>query len=296
MGAIIRGDPHVFFAGGGKADFRGRDGKFFCFLSTPTVTVNVMTEDGDFRLNGALVHGSWISQLHVVVQTSAGELLFSYWASKISPHSLLGWSNGTCAGSPFKLTGSRMGRLLRDDPMQRQLCGEVLLQANHSSVALSLPEWLITVAPMAVPDYYHRSDWIAGPKVRLDVAFHLRVDEKSLLVSPHGIVGQSFDGSGIAVDGAQDPPPRPGLELTTSAMAEGAIEGTWEDYVVASRFATAFRFSRRGLSMAPPRDISVLTGRKFALRAAASTRATASVDGSGDLASRRLSEDCTLPL
>ena len=114
--AIIKGDPHLTFAHGGKADFRGRDGKLFCFLSTDTVLVNVMTEDGDFRLNGALVHGSWITQAHVSVQTSAGPLRFSHWAYKISPTTLIGWSNGTCAGEPFKLVGmllaNQAGRLL----------------------------------------------------------------------------------------------------------------------------------------------------------------------------------------
>ena len=116
--AIIKGDPHLTFAHGGKADFRGRDGELFCFLSTDTVFVNVMTEDGDFRLNGALVHGSWITQTHVSVQTSAGPLRFSYWAYKISPSTLIGWSNGTCAGVPFKLVGYPLTPL-RDGPKNR---------------------------------------------------------------------------------------------------------------------------------------------------------------------------------
>ena len=49
-------------------------------------------------------------------------------------------------------------------------------------------------------------------------------------IAPHGIIGQSFDGSMIAVSGKLDDyGDRP--EFTTSAQAEGAIEGTAADYI-----------------------------------------------------------------
>ena len=63
--------------------------------------------------------------------------------------------------------------------------------------------------------------------MRLDVLVTLLPPERSLVVAPHGILGQSFDGSGIAVDGAVDPKPQPGELMTTKAMAEGSIEGVW---------------------------------------------------------------------
>ena len=46
--------------------------------------------------------------------------------------------------------------------------------------------------------------------------------------------------------------------VTTSAQGEGAIEGTVADYLVASPFATDFKFSRFGKAQAPPRGISGL--------------------------------------
>ena len=46
-----------------------------------------------------------------------------------------------------------------------------------------------------------------------------------------------------------------------SAKAEGAIEGTLEDYRMASDFATAFRFSRFDARAAPVRNVSALGGR-----------------------------------
>ena len=49
--------------------------------------------------------------------------------------------------------------------------------------------------------------------------------------------------------------------MTTRAKAEGAIEGTLEDYRVATGFATAFRFSRFDLTSAPVRNVSALSGK-----------------------------------
>ena len=40
----------------------------------------------------------------------------------------------------------------------------------------------------------------------------------------------------------------------------GSIEGTWQDYLVSSRYANDFKFSRLGLAFARPRDVASLTG------------------------------------
>ena len=46
--------------------------------------------------------------------------------------------------------------------------------------------------------------------------------EESLQVAPHGIVGQSFDGDGIGINGARDPAPRAGANLEhVRDVAEG---------------------------------------------------------------------------
>ena len=54
--------------------------------------------------------------------------------------------------------------------------------------------------------------------------------------------------------------------MITSAQGEGAIEGTWEEYIMPSPFATDFKYGRFSAKVAPPRNIKKLTG-KFALRA-----------------------------
>ena len=64
------GDPHLQFAGGGKADFRGRNGTVYSFLSAPRLQVNVLTEARTFKrahtaTKRQLVHGSFITRAFI---------------------------------------------------------------------------------------------------------------------------------------------------------------------------------------------------------------------------------------
>ena len=62
-------DPHLNFAHGGRADFRGRDKTHFNFFSGPKLSVNVLIEDATFVITdnkGSLtVDGTYITQVHV---------------------------------------------------------------------------------------------------------------------------------------------------------------------------------------------------------------------------------------
>ena len=70
-------------------------------------------------------------------------------------------------------------------------------------------------------------------------------------------VGQSFATPGLVRNGKMDLYPWSGHH-TTSAQAEGAIEGSASDYEVASAYATAFEFSRfdgKNVDDAPATDV-----------------------------------------
>ena len=62
-------DPHLNFAHGGTADFRGRDKTHFNFFSGPKLSVNVLIEDATFVITddkGSLtVDGTYITQVHI---------------------------------------------------------------------------------------------------------------------------------------------------------------------------------------------------------------------------------------
>jgi hypothetical protein len=62
----VIGDPHLRLAHGGRADFRGCDGCMFNFLSARDLSVNVKTEAATFGLNGGTVHGTFLTELHIV--------------------------------------------------------------------------------------------------------------------------------------------------------------------------------------------------------------------------------------
>ena len=65
--AVSNGDPHLGFAHGGEADFRGRHGVFYNFFSAPDFGVNVKTEEARFFLHGnkLTVDGTFITEAHI---------------------------------------------------------------------------------------------------------------------------------------------------------------------------------------------------------------------------------------
>jgi hypothetical protein len=91
-------------------------------------------------------------------------------------------------------------------------------------------------------------------------------------VAPHGLLGQTYDRDAFAVDGRRDDYSRldsgrsvisragAGGDVTTHAKAQGAIEGTLEEYRMASNFVTAFRYSRFDALASAVRNVTALGG------------------------------------
>ena len=74
-GGALQGDPHLGLAHGGKADFRGCDGCLFSFLSTRDVSVNARLRAATFSLGGSEVHGTFVTEVHVVTLDRATDTL-----------------------------------------------------------------------------------------------------------------------------------------------------------------------------------------------------------------------------
>lgn len=228
----MRGDPHLSFARGGRADFRGRNGRYYNFLSAPGLALNVKTENSTFTLHeGALtVEGSFITEVHLAAIVGGSRRKWanvSFWASELNEFNT-GWHvvNGTCgAGAPFALG---MG--------DARSCGELAIDVSFASVSLQIRNWTVVARGNHV--YGH----VAGPTHRIDLDLKARGNAPSTL--PHGMLGQSFSTKGTR-RGKIDLYPEKG-RFRTSAMAEGAIEGTPAQYEVATPYATRFAFSRFG--------------------------------------------------
>jgi len=121
---------------------------------------------------------------------------------------------------------------------------------------------LVTTGRWDVQAYSkHYPNAAANPgKALLNVAMSPKYDIDHDVVAPHGLIGQSYDGDNIAVDGNTDD--YSAREVTTQAMAEGAIEGKAVDYQMPGPFDTDYKYTRFDATSAKPRDVSQLTGKK----------------------------------
>jgi len=228
--ASVRQDPHIHFAHGGRADFRGRNGMYYNFFSAPRLSVNVKTEDASFRLHGGklIVHGSFVTEAHVIAGSRNNNSFLteaSFWAEELNPGNW-GWKviNGTCKRRHFQI-GKWGGKQ----------CGDLSIAMTFSMATFTLGNWTVIIRGN------HVYDWISGPRHRLDVSFNARGDAAARSL-PHGIIGQSF-ASAAPRHGLLDDYPDAG-SFTTSAMAEGAIEGEAALYEMPFPYSTHFAFSR----------------------------------------------------
>ena len=218
----------MHFAHGGHADFRGCDDCLFNFLSARDLSLNVRTTASNFRLRDTLVHGTFMTEVHVasLFEPKQKWANISFWAAQVGVNNW-GWRmvNGTCGGNPFTL-----------GPLAHKVCQQTHVHTNCSSVIISTPEWKIGIR---VRQVFGR---VSGPQHRLDVSMTPCVSEARLSWLPHGIVGQLFDGDEIARAGCLDN--YSGAKVTTRAVAEGAIEGVAQDYQVYMPYETEFCYSR----------------------------------------------------
>lgn len=191
--------------------------------------MNIRTQDASFGLGKLLVHGSFITEVHIVAQTDTPRFFnISYNASKLNQNNW-GWRavSGSCARAlrvvPFNL-----------GPHSEKNCDELAVKMELSSILLTTPEWLVKV--IGQPVY----DRVAGPEHRLDITISPRLRPTAV----HGIVGQSF-GDVHPRQGRLDEYPPLDTEgvFTTSAMAEGAIDGEAREYEMSDVYGVSFKYS-----------------------------------------------------
>ena len=249
-------DPHLYLARGGRADFRGRHGAIYNFLSTLGLAVNVKTEEATFKLHrGKLtVHGSFITEVHLVSRVGGAKRKMataSFWGAELNEFNT-GWHvvNGTCGYHSTYTLG--MG--------ETKACEELSVRLKFSSAVFSVRGWVIRIRGNYV---YGR---LSGPEHRLDVTFAVRGGEADPSLTPHGIIGQTF-AARTPRHGAVDEYPEEGI-FTTTAMAEGAIEGSAAMYEVGSPYATVFAFSRFDHDHGRDRDAWEETQARKAVRGA----------------------------
>lgn len=270
-------DPHIRFAEGGVADFRGENGTFYALLSAPGVQFSARTVDTTFMLpiGPILVEGSFFSEVSWVLRGVSGT---AYGVSAVAD--ILGFEVFDLGNSlmlPWSTAAARIAS--RRGIWQEWWQDGVRVYLKQSTIFVRANGWETNVTRN--PIYLH----VSGPaRWRFDVAIR-QLDNTGFdklhgaagaACMAHGLIGQSFDADGIAVSGKIDtyaPPDKLHPVVKTRAQAEGAIEGNANDYKVSGRFSAVFRFGR--FSATPEvacagRNVSALSGVKAPRRSGGS--------------------------
>jgi len=247
------GDPHIVGAHGDKFDFKGEHNALYNMFSAHGFAVNARFVQDVYSLGDKEVHGSFITEAYVSVQLPGQDMVhIGYNATRPNVALLtVGRRQTVLSISPFNVNEMSIDMYELDGL-------RVELSKSHMHDATLLVKNGLWQATFKAHLYPFSTD--NHEKKRLDLSFSQLDKNAAAKVAPHGLVGQTFDGDKIAVDGAQDD--YSGKVVVTKAMGEGAIEGTASDYTVKSPYSTEFVYSRFSAEAAIPRDVSTLAGLK----------------------------------
>lgn len=236
-------DPHLRLAYGGMTDFRGINDTFFTMLSAPGVNVAMKTNDAVFMIkHNRRVDGSFMTAF--AVSAMSGE-------EAVTVRAVADRETG------FHVTDQRGAVLARNGVWSNWTGQGVVVEQLMLTTSIRAHGWEFNATRK--PVYNH----VTGPRWRFDFTIRPLTPESAWSCFPHGIIGQSFDGSGLALLGKTDD--YDSYDVKTAAMAEGAIEGTAQDYVVVPP-KVDFKFSRfhkQPYDHCKPRESADLSGRRF---------------------------------
>jgi len=279
------GDPHLTFAHGGTAHFRGVDHGVFNFLSAPNVSFNVEIEDALYNtaFSRRTVNGSFMTDATWVIRTATNKSLFIKYSARVPDRAYV-WL-GAPTGRVTYVVAAK-GWLPAYPPENTGIYThgeEHRKKTGRGSVYHILPEdrvYKLDDVTVAMPKtkklLVETSGWAFQVKQhvwyphhlhpRLSVSIRPKYDVESPTgVAPHGLIGQTWDRDEIAISGAVDDyySVKKGEVFTTKAQAEGAIEGTYRDYLLSSPFGIDYRYSRfYATGSVPPRNVSELSGKR----------------------------------
>lgn len=246
------GDPHLALAHGGRADFKGEHLSWYNVLSAKNVSVNVLFVHAEFMNPKHRVHGSHMAKIAMVVRTMLTGKIFKIEFSAVSSlQVVLVWDEES---KLVKAVTHGSGDFVYENLLvmvREKRAGALSKGSRWPVVTINTTRWLVEAQTRPFRSYQKGM-------TLLNFQVNPLYDADHDAVAPHGLIGQSWDGDGMAVDGAQDDYTT--TEVTTKAMAEGAIEGTAADYEMDDKFSTDFKYSRFNSVAAKPRDVSKLTG------------------------------------
>ena len=262
--ASLNGDPHILGAEGDAFSMRGEHLGIYNMLSAPNTSFNAQFKwlpfDSPYsrvKVNGTFARiASWVLRTPRTGQQVRASFLAG------TPHS----ANVYVGQRAVTLSDAVGG------PANLELEG-LSISLAKKTLTVTTPQWrMVAQSQVGYPHW-------GTLRLRLQVTALYHVCSDLSAAMPHGILGQTFDCDGKAIDGRKDTydvlddgrlttSRVRGGAITTRAQAEGAIEGQVADYMVPSPFDVQFPYSRfdsteTGLWVASnwlPRNLSLLTG------------------------------------
>jgi len=238
-----------------------------------------------------------MTKAHWVVRTSRGSVVY------LSADAM---KKGEVEGVIVRATDGRptveSGSLSRGEPLhlkqwERATIDDTVIETRSFTVSVDTPVWTVNVTsrpiyglvqPLLNNTHIH-GHWQVDQR-RLDI----EVDGVFPQPGAHGILGQSYQDAAVrngrldeygiegVVSTANETIPGDGMlpPMTTSAQAEGAIEGVHSEYKLSNAFSTDFKYSR--FDHTPAAHGAALTG-SLSKRSAS----TSEWDGKGWLGAAR---------
>ena len=190
----------------------------FVLLSGPRFAVNARFQAADFMLGRAIIHGTYMTEATM----RCGDAFMSHNATNATEWGF-GWES-------TRLQCSSQNATQYIHPFNTRRCSDgVIVTVQYATATFRCGKWSVssTVQPVA--------RYVSGASRNLDI----KITGPS---NAHGLIGQNLDAASSR-DGAVDVYPHEG-EYITKAQAEGAIDGTYVDYIVRSAYSTHFKYSR----------------------------------------------------
>ncbi len=253
------GDPHLMFAHGGSADFRGAHNVYYCMHSSPGFQFAARSVNTSFLLpRPQLVHGTFFNDIAFTVRGRSGR----EYGVRIP--------SDTVRFDVYDLMNLKTPIAERVGVWKQWWEDGIKVYTKQSTSYIRAHGWEVNATRHPIYNY------VAGPsRWRLDFSmrclngtgFERFHGNASGTCYSHGIVGQSYDADDVGISGALDDYTYNVSEpvVTTRAMAEGAIVGIGSEYALKEPFSTKFRYTRYNRFMndtCPPRDVRQLSGHR----------------------------------
>merc|ERR1712113_702057 len=266
--AWTSGSVHITHASGGQFDIKGYHDGVFNMHQTHGLSLNarftyetfMLSPSKDLNSDGLrLILGSHMTMAYVTALALTGEVVLVKFGSEHPYAAHIQTEPGVDAEGHG--TNSTVTWMYNGD--KSLAVGNIVIEmpaTTPTALVVSNGEWQYRIRSGVYLTPSSSSGSLVNHKI--DVEVTCLADPLKLPVASHGLLGQGFDGQ--AIDGERDSyiADVNGV-FETSAQGEGAIEGSVNDYLVASPspYGTKFKFARFGVQNAPPRNMKKLVKR-----------------------------------